>query len=315
MNADDRFNPMDYQQAWSWPRLMSPFSSWVPHIPFAMSLVEMCRPDRIVELGTLHGDSYCAFCQAVDQLKLPTRCTPVDTWEGDQHAGKYGPEVLNGLREHHDPLYGKFSTLLQSTFDNALAQVPDGSVDILHIDGFHSYDAVKHDYENWKPKLSDRGVVLFHDSQVRDPGFGVWTLWEEISPQYPSFEMHHAFGLAILAVGANAPEPLLRFLRQANADPAGMRLYYKLLGDCLDNARIAITMMGNVQRMQQMLDQRKKMINEPITSGDPNNAYLSPLPYMERMMLDVQNVTVAELRHRGFDVQSAPAPARVRRNS
>jgi hypothetical protein len=57
----DRFNPMDYSLAFAWPRLLTPLSSWVPHIPFAMALVEMCRPERIVELGTLMGDSYCAM--------------------------------------------------------------------------------------------------------------------------------------------------------------------------------------------------------------------------------------------------------------
>lgn len=37
-------------------------------------------------------------------------------------------------------------------------------IDILHIDGFHSYEAVKADYENWISFCEDDSVILFHDT-------------------------------------------------------------------------------------------------------------------------------------------------------
>jgi hypothetical protein len=87
------------------------------------------------------------------------------------------------------------------TFDDALAYIPDASVDLLHIDGFHTYEAVRHDFESWQHKLSDSAVVLFHDTNVREGDFGVWRLWEELSSQFPRFEFPHGHGLGILAVG------------------------------------------------------------------------------------------------------------------
>jgi len=33
----------------------------------------------------------------------------------------------------------------------------------LHIDGFHSYEAVKTDYENWIGHCNDDAIILFHD--------------------------------------------------------------------------------------------------------------------------------------------------------
>src|SRR5262249_31438262 len=160
-------------------------------IPFGMFIVDLLRPNLLVELGTHHGDSYCAFCQAVQTLNLPTRCYAVDNWHGDQHIPEYGPEVLVDLRAHHDELYGGLSLLLPSSFDDAVAQFDDGSIDLLHIDGTHTYGTVKHDFETWLPKMSQAGVVLFHDTNIRQPNFGVWRLWTEIKQHYPHMEFLH----------------------------------------------------------------------------------------------------------------------------
>lgn len=99
------FNPLDHPICLHRPLRLTPFSTWQEHIPFAMCLVDLLRPNVIVELGTQGGDSYCAFCQAVKELGLSTRCYAVDTWKGDPDAGYYGPEVLADLRAHHEPLY------------------------------------------------------------------------------------------------------------------------------------------------------------------------------------------------------------------
>jgi GT2 family glycosyltransferase len=178
-------------------RLVEP-GAWVEHIPFLMWLMETQRPKTFVELGTHTGNSYCAACQTVTSLGLFTRCWAVDTWRGDEHAGFYDEVIFHELKAYHDPRYGSFSRLLRSTFDEALESFADESIDLLHIDGLHTYEAVKHDFESWFPKLAQGGVVLFHDTDERENGFGVWKLWSELASQFPAFEFRHGHGLGVV---------------------------------------------------------------------------------------------------------------------
>jgi hypothetical protein len=212
------------------PRRLPLVFAWCEHIPFAMFLVDTLRPRLFVELGTHAGTSYCAFCQAVDELALHTKCYAIDSWEGDPHTGTYGAEVLADLRAHHDPLYGRFSRLVPSSFDDALAQFEDASVDLLHIDGYHTYDAVRHDFEAWLPKMSERGVVLLHDTNSQTRDFGVWRLWEEIRASYPHLELTHGNGLGVLAVGPEQPAEFRELLTLDPEQALVFRELFRLLG-------------------------------------------------------------------------------------
>jgi hypothetical protein len=161
--------------------------SWAGHLSFAFWIVDALRPRTFVELGTHTGVSYSGFAQAVLELGIGTACYAVDTWAGDEQAGFYGEDVFEEWSAFHERHFGGFSRLVRSTFDVARDHFADRSIDLLHIDGLHTYEAVRHDFESWLPKMSRRGVVLFHDINVRENGFGAWRHWEEVRAAYPSF--------------------------------------------------------------------------------------------------------------------------------
>jgi hypothetical protein len=229
-------NPLNNPICLTFPARVA-MSAWSGHVPFAMYLIDILRPRMFAELGTHYGVSYCAFCQAVKDLELDTRCYAIDTWAGDPHAGFYGSEVLLALKEHHDPLYGGFSRLVQSTFDEALEHFPDQSFDLLHIDGYHTYDVMKRDFENWLPKMSERGVILMHDINVRERDFGGWKLWAELKPQYPNFEFIHSHGLGVLGVGQDFPEGVRALFNCPEPEAITIRHFFSQLGARLEAAQ------------------------------------------------------------------------------
>jgi O-antigen biosynthesis protein len=222
-------NPLNHPVCLS-PAARLVLPSWQEHIPFAMFLVDVLRPQIIVELGTHYGDSYCAFCQAVKDLSTNTRCFAVDTWQGDPQAGIYGPEVLDDLRSHHDSLYGGFSKLVQSTFDEALRQFEDESIDLLHIDGCHTYEAVKHDFESWLPKVRPGGVVVLHDIAEVQSDFGANRFWAEINPGYSHFEFAHGHGLGVLAKGQPQSPELAELFALGKEETEAVRALFLALG-------------------------------------------------------------------------------------
>ncbi len=214
------------------PRIKRPYA-WVGHIPFAYVLMELLKPRRVVELGTDSGNSYLAICQAVAHLKLQTQCTAVDCWRGDEHAGSYGEDVYRTLRAYHDPRYGQFSNLMRAWFDEAVGEFEDGSIDLLHIDGLHTYEAVRNDFETWRSKLSDRAVVLFHDSAIVDRGFGVHRYIEELSAEFKIFSFDHSNGLSVARVGNDPGESVESFFALAENDPERVKRYFEAVASTL----------------------------------------------------------------------------------
>lgn len=231
------FSPLKYPLCLAMPEHLSDVESWHEHIPFAFALMAVARPRVLVELGTHKGDSYCAFCQAIKTLELDTRCHAVDTWLGDEQAGVFGDEVLEELREYHDSRYGSFSSLMRMKFDEALPDFADGSIDVLHIDGLHTEAAVRHDFTSWLPKMSDRGVILFHDTRVFREDFGVWKVWQDCAKSYPNFEFSHGNGLGVLAVGKQAPDEVRELCDLGAVERDTSAMLFQALGSRIRLAR------------------------------------------------------------------------------
>jgi len=134
-------------------------SAWVGHAKFAMWLVETFRPRVIVDLGVDYG--FSTFCFAYPQIG---KVYGVDWFQGDEHAGDRN--TLDLVTDLYTELDNEFNIknveLIKGDFQK-VARDWERFINILHIDGFHSYEAVSLDYKTWSKFCTKDSIILFHD--------------------------------------------------------------------------------------------------------------------------------------------------------
>ena len=168
-------------------------SAWSGHFKFAMWLVNKYKPKVIVELGVDYGHSTFALSsEGIGNVY------GIDSFEGDNHAGyrdtlkilkdtkKYLLDVNLLLKDNIYLIKGYFDDVYE-TFRN--------DIDILHIDGLHTYEAVSNDFNKWVTKTHDNSIILFHDViSFKD---SVGKFFNEID--YPKTFFTHSAGLGIVS--------------------------------------------------------------------------------------------------------------------
>ena len=178
------------------------FREFAPLVEF----VRKRRPRVVLEIGTWTGGTLWAWCRcaAPDALIIS-----VDLPKGvgeeavtKRLAGYALPgQSLQLLRmDSHDP-----ATL------SKLRQLLDGrQIDFAFIDGDHSYEGVRADFEMYGPLVD--GYVAFHDVAPQDwePGVEVDRFWKELSPGRETWEFVDPYddklhpdwgGIGVLRVG------------------------------------------------------------------------------------------------------------------
>jgi predicted O-methyltransferase YrrM len=186
-------------------QLISRFpSAWTGHGSFAAKLVKTFNPNVVVDLGVDYGFSTFSF--AYPQIG---KVYGIDWFQGDGHAGHRN--TLEDVTNLYQELTNRFGVsnieFIKSDFAEA-ATTWDKSIDILHIDGFHSYEAVKSDYENWIKFCTEESIILFHDTVYFSGTVGAF--FDELE----GFKLNrpNSFGLGVLTRSEKNYELIKRFI-------------------------------------------------------------------------------------------------------
>lgn len=168
-------------------------SAWKGHRFFAEWLVRTMKPTQIVDLGVDYGYSTLVFANAARANGFGT-VTGVDLFEGESMTGYRNTHAT--ILEWIDALSLQNTEIIKGDF-HEVSMCWNRPIDILHIDGYHSYEAVYNDFMSWNGFVSENGIILFHDINVpNDPEFQVIDFFRELSGGYKLYFLQ-SFGLGI----------------------------------------------------------------------------------------------------------------------
>ncbi|WP_165073527.1 glycosyltransferase [Paludisphaera rhizosphaerae] len=214
---------------WTSERSSEPFGR-TPFTPVASWLVDAARPRWLVQLGLREPGVYFALCDAVRRLGLDARCAVVDIVPDDE-GQSFAQASLKRIRGAHDRNYSAVSRRLQLQTDECVDAFDDATIDVLHLATSEDAEAFLSAFDAWRPKLSDRAVLILPRTCVSGRSGGA-DAFRKLAARHPSFEFTHGEGLGLIAVGSMIPRRL-QALFDADAIPARrniIRSIYARLG-------------------------------------------------------------------------------------
>lgn len=128
------------------------------------ALVRSLKPAVCVEIGSARGKSACFIGQALKDNNhgklFAIDPHDVNAWNDAGSLDTY-PVLRENLRRLN---VADRVEIIRKTSADAAANWGERSIDLLFIDGDHSYEGVKKDWDLFSPHVSKFGVVLFHDT-------------------------------------------------------------------------------------------------------------------------------------------------------
>lgn len=128
----------------------------------------------LCEIGSFCGKSTISIASALVKRKTGILYA-IDWHKGSPEFPGYGTNDFKSSFDEYITNLKRFKVserviTIKTKSSEAINKVPD-KIQFLWIDGSHSYQAVKADFENYHPKLVKEGYLLFHDA--------CWTTWTE----------------------------------------------------------------------------------------------------------------------------------------
>ena len=168
-----------------------------------LELVQPMQCERVLEIGSSKGGTLYLF----SRIAAPTATLVTVDLPGHPFRGHYP--------RWKEPLYRSFAgpeqtiALVRGDSHSAEAEarvraaVGAKPVDFLFIDGDHSYEGVKDDFERYRALVRPGGIIAFHDI-VPGPDVmvgGVPQFWQELKATYSHREFVESWSQTGLGIG------------------------------------------------------------------------------------------------------------------
>ena len=177
-------------------------------------LVRSLKPEVVVEIGSARGKSACYLGMALKE-NGSGQLYAIDPHTRTNWNDADSVDTFDSINQNLDRLKLRdFVRIVRATSEDA-ARGWSLPIDLIFIDGDHSYEGVKRDWELFSPFVRPFGGVIFHDTLWDlnpDPRFyradmGVPRFVEELRRQgYPVITLDRDFGVSLVQpVAAGVP--------------------------------------------------------------------------------------------------------------
>jgi predicted O-methyltransferase YrrM len=137
------------------------------------------EPEVVVEIGSSLGGSFYLWNRYLDSSRFLVSVDIDFPGQRGSFFDEFDPETETRCVE------GNSHT--EETFERVVQALGEREVDFLYIDGDHSYEGVKQDFDRYRSLLADDGIVGLHD--VTHPNNGVPAFWTELQDEYQTTEI------------------------------------------------------------------------------------------------------------------------------
>ncbi len=154
------------------------------------ALIEKRRPKAFLEIGTRNGGTFFVLCQLADpNATVISLDLPGGTFGGGYTV--FQIPVMRHMRKSHQRLHLLRTNSHSPEALNRVSGALRGKrLDLLFIDGDHTYMGVKQDFEMYSSFVGPGGIVAFHDIvEITVEGIEVKRFWDEIKRHYPHREI------------------------------------------------------------------------------------------------------------------------------
>ena len=138
------------------------------------------QPKSILEIGTCKGYSAEVWIKAFEPAHFLT--IEKDTFDS------LSPTLIHNMNYIYAFNHDSHTINTYGMLDRIIA---NEKIDFLFIDGDHSYEGVRKDWEMYGPLVKKGGIVVFHDVQYMavNPPVEVKLLWDELKKEHKYVEI------------------------------------------------------------------------------------------------------------------------------
>jgi SAM-dependent methyltransferase len=186
-------------------------SQYIPEFEILLDFYIALKAKSVLEIGSLYGASlqhwlhYSAKNAKVISIDLPISkfCGPLDSRCKIQEDA-IANEWKSWSKINNDKLYliQDFSQK-ESVAKEVYKLLNNVFFDFIFIDGNHSYEAVKRDFQLYSPYVRKGGLIALHDIGYNEEG-EVSRFWDEIRVDYKHHELrmhpNKEKGIGIIAI-------------------------------------------------------------------------------------------------------------------